>query len=234
MECLQAGKQVKQKTSTKLFNNRNTKQIIISNQQANTTSNILNELPPATNIKPKTVKNAYLKKLQAWGTNHKHFIEKSCNNIWHIDLILRAFPNCTIVITKRDFLDNAISIYNNRFGTIAPYSCSPKEIAHYYACIEYLTEYWTSIFPDIIIVEYEMLTTNPQSQIGPILERVGKSWSDQCLNYHKSRSIVKTASSLQVRKPIYTTAIGYGEKYLEFSNIASKAYRVALQQLSKI
>ena len=196
--------------------------------------NILNELPPATNIKSNTVRNAYLNKLQAWEPSYKNFIEKSCNNIWHIDLIFRAFPNSTVVITKRDFLDNAISIFNHRFGTIAPYSCSPEEIAHYYACIEYLTEYWASVFPNIIIIEYEKLVTNPQPEIDLILTRFGKSWSDQCLNYYKSRSIVKTASSLQVRKPLYTTAIGYGEKYIEFSNAATKAYRTAIQQLTKI
>ena len=77
-----------------------------------------------------------------------------------------------------------------------------------------LMEHWLDLFPEKILeVEYEELVKDTEGQARRILDFVGMEWHDDCLKFYEQKSIVKTASLEQVRKPIYTSSINRWMRY---------------------
>ena len=78
-------------------------------------------------------------------------------------------------------------------------------------------EHWHQVMPgEIYDISYESLTQNPEHEIRKLLAACDLEWQDNCLGFDKSESIVKTASSYQVRQPMYTSSVMLWEKYQEF------------------
>ena len=71
--------------------------------------------------------------------------------------------------------------------------------------------HWARLLPgQIAAVQYEMLVSEPESQIPELLARVGLDVEEACLNFHQTERPVRTASALQVCQPIYRQALaGY-------------------------
>jgi len=74
--------------------------------------------------------------------------------------------------------------------------------------------FWNERFPDNIYnFCYEDLVENQESETRKLLKFCDLEWDEQCLNFHKTKRIVKTASSLQVRKKIYKGSSEAWKKY---------------------
>jgi len=78
-------------------------------------------------------------------------------------------------------------------------------------------EHWKSTLElPIHTVDYEALVSSPESQIRQLVEFIGLHWEDACLQFHRSERIVRTASSGQVRQPIYSSSVGRWRRYEDF------------------
>ncbi|MCB1702976.1 MAG: hypothetical protein KDI14_19360, partial [Halioglobus sp.] len=62
-------------------------------------------------------------------------------------------------------------------------------------------------------VQYEDVVTDLETQVQRILQYLELPWEDACLNFHDTERAVRTASSEQVRQPIYTSGIGFWRNY---------------------
>jgi Sulfotransferase family len=60
----------------------------------------------------------------------------------------------------------------------------------------------------ILDVIYEQVVDDLEGQARPIVDHCGLPWDERCLAFYKSSWAVRTASAVQVRKPIYKSAIG--------------------------
>jgi sulfotransferase family protein len=71
-------------------------------------------------------------------------------------------------------------------------------------------EHWRRVLPPEVIldVQYEELVANFEPQARRIVAHCGLDWDDDCLLFHKTERVVRTASVTQVRQPIYRTSIG--------------------------
>ena len=74
--------------------------------------------------------------------------------------------------------------------------------------------YWNKLFPgEIFTMHYEQIIENPSEKISDLLKFCNVGFEESCLNFHKSKRPVKTASSEQVRQPMYKSGLDYWKNY---------------------
>jgi hypothetical protein len=77
-----------------------------------------------------------------------------------------------------------------------------------------LMDYWRDTLPGFIYDQsYEDLVGSQQEQVSMLLQHCGLDWDDACLDFHKTRRKVKTASNAQVRRPIYNDSVQLWKRY---------------------
>ena len=75
-------------------------------------------------------------------------------------------------------------------------------------------DYWKKLFPnEIFTINYEDIIKNPNERINDLLEFCNVEFEENCLNFYQSKRPVKTASSEQVRQPMYKTGLDYWKNY---------------------
>lgn len=137
------------------------------------------------------------------GSKAKYLINKMLTNYQYMPLIKAMFPNAKIIHATRHPLDMMWSSYKIFFNGDDNYIYNLKESAFQYNIYRELTDYWHSFMgDDVITVQHEKLTKNPEQEIRRLLEYCDLEWSDNCLNFHKQKTTVRTASAEQVRNPI--------------------------------
>ena len=84
----------------------------------------------------------------------------------------------------------------------------------YYRSYEKLMAHWACVLPiPIHEVSYEELVANQEAVSRDLIRYCGLEWDERCLDFHKTRRVVRTASAVQVRKPISADAIGRWKNY---------------------
>lgn len=147
-------------------------------------------------------------------TNIKRIIDKHPLNFLNIGLILMMFPNAKIIHTRRDPLDTCLSCFFQHFTQGQDYSFDLNQLAHFYNDYARLMEHWQMLYPGKILdLEYEKLIENQESESRRLIDYCGLDWEESCLDFHKTRRTVKTASFMQVRQPIYKSSKGRWQKY---------------------
>ncbi len=142
--------------------------------------------------------------------------DKMPGNFWHLGLIASLFPNAKLIHCRRDPLDVCMSIY---FQSFAPdqghdYAWDLREIAHYYNHYRQVMQHWQSVLPGRILdINYDDLIEEPETHARLLIEYCGLDWDPACLEFHKARREVRTASNWQVRQPIYKTSSRRWENY---------------------
>ena len=139
-------------------------------------------------------------------------------NFIFIGMIRLVFPNARIIHCTRDPRDTCISLFKTFFPSGGHHFSYNLDTLYEYHCLyRKLMDHWTGLFgDDIIEVNYETLVRNPESGIRALFDRAGLDFEPQCLEFHKTRRIVRTASAGQVRKPMFTSSIGTWERYKPF------------------
>ena len=94
------------------------------------------------------------------------------------------------------------------------YSYDQEDLAKYYGLYKNLMAFWNEAFPDkIYTASYEKLTIDQEKQTQKLLKYCDLEWEENCLNFHNNKSVVKTTSSLQVRKKIYQGSSDVWKQY---------------------
>ena len=135
--------------------------------------------------------------------------DKMPTNYFNLGLIAAAFPRAKIVYCVRGALDNCVSIYFQNFTVGNPYAWDLFEIGHRYAQHVLLMAHWEQVLPDrIFAIRYERMVREQETSTRELLSYCGLPWDERCLRFFNSIRPVSTASSWQVRQPIYTGSIG--------------------------
>jgi len=141
--------------------------------------------------------------------------DKLPGNFLSIGMIRLVFPNARIIHCTRDPRDTCISLFRTFFPSGGHhFSYNLDVLREYHGLYEKLMDHWYSLFRGSIIeTNYETLVRNPEHGIRNLLRQVGLEFEPECLDFHKTARMVRTASAGQVRKPIFTSSIGSWERY---------------------
>jgi tetratricopeptide (TPR) repeat protein len=163
--------------------------------------------PPAQQGKfsVEAVAENYIRKIKPMIGTHLFVTDKLPFNFEFIGHIKMAFPNAKIIHATRNPMDIVISNYMINFGRDVKFAYDLEEIAKYYTGYKDLMDHWGQLFnKEILEVPYEKIISDQKTYTRKILEYCGLPFHEDTLNFHKNKSVVKTASFVQVRTPIYT------------------------------
>ena len=147
-----------------------------------------------------------------------HVIDKMPSNFFHIGLIHLALPNARIIHAVRNPVDTCVSCFSKLFAAGQYHTYDLAELGRYYRQYQLLMEHWHHVLPPgrILEVRYENIVADLEGQARQIFAHCGLEWHARCLAFHEVQRPVSTASAIQVRQPLYRTAIGRARTYESF------------------
>jgi tetratricopeptide (TPR) repeat protein len=142
------------------------------------------------------------------------FTDKMPSNFMHIGFIHLILPQAVIIDARRDPLDTCVGNFRQLFAQGKNQSYDLHELGEYYLQYLRIMEHWDRILPGRVLkVQYEDVVSDLEAQVRRILRHCGLEFEAACLDFHASSRPVNTASSEQVRQPIYTDAVGFWKHY---------------------
>ncbi len=164
---------------------------------------------PGLNISYKEIGKRYIELAQFAAGKSRFFLDKMPMNYFFIGLIGRALPDARFIHSVRNSMDTCFSVYKQTFGKhFYQYSYDLENTAQHYLLYRELMAFWHEFFPGRILdVHYELLVEQPEDEIRRILDFCDLDWEVNCLNFHKNKTVVDTASASQVRQPLYNTSV---------------------------
>ncbi|UVW36017.1 sulfotransferase [SAR92 clade bacterium H455] len=149
-------------------------------------------------------------------TEAPFFIDKLPNNFLYVGLILLAMPNAKIINTVRNPMDNCFGCFKQLWAEGQNFTYDLEDLGRYYRDYHRLMAHWQAIFGDkIFSVNYEAVVANLETNVQELLDYCGLPMEEQCLRFHETERAVNTASSEQVRQPIYSSAVAYWRHFEE-------------------
>ena len=147
-------------------------------------------------------------------TGRPFFIDKMPNNFAHVGLIHLMLPNARIIDARRHPLACGFSCFKQHFARGQGFSYDLTDIGRYYADYVQLMAHVDEVLPGRVHrVVYEALVADPEPEIRRLLDYCGLPFEAACLSHHRTRRAVRTASSEQVRQPIFTDAVDHWKSY---------------------
>ena len=180
----------------------------------NDSKNYLNNLLDLNKENISSYGNMYIDETRWARKDNNFFIDKMPNNFPHIGLIKMILPNAKIIDARRNPLDGCFSCFKQYFAKGQHFTYDLDDVARYYKDYLKIMKFWNNYFPDDIhTVCYENVINNPEQEVRLMLKYLGLDFEKSCMDFHKSSRPVKTASSEQVRQPIYKSGMNYWENY---------------------
>ena len=156
----------------------------------------------------------YIQFLNGRDDQAQRVVDKLPTNFLHLGFIAALLPNARIVHCRREPLDVCLSIYFQRFAKGHYYAYDFDDIAAYYTEYERLLGHWKKVLPiEILDVQYEELLDDLECESRRLLDYCELNWEEACLAFHRNPRPVRTASSWQVRQPLYQTAKARWKKF---------------------
>ena len=164
------------------------------------------------------IRKQYENELSKFNVNEKIITDKWPLNFRSIGFILSAFPEAKIIHLKRNPTATCWSIYKHYFSNEGNgWAYNLNDLAEFYNLYIELMNYWHDLYPGKIYdISYEELTSNQEKETRKLIQYCDLNWDQNCLNFHKNKRDVKTASSLQVRKKMYKGSSDAWRKYADY------------------
>ncbi len=145
------------------------------------------------------------------------FVDKMPNNFAHIGLVHLILPNAKIIDVRRHPLACCFSLFKQHFARGQGFSYDLIDIGRYYLDYAKLMAHFDAVLPGRIHrVGYEQLVAAPEDAIRSLLAHCGLAFEESCLQFHANPRPVRTASSEQVRQPIYLDSMEQWRHYAEW------------------
>lgn len=147
-------------------------------------------------------------------TDRPLFIDKMPNNWQHIGLIRLILPNAKIIDARRHPLSCCISGWKQHFARGQTFTYDLAEIGRYYCDYVGLMAAYDTQFPGAVHrVIYEDMVADTEVQVRRVLDYLGLPFEPGCLEFYNNDRAVRTASSEQVRQPIFTDGVDHWKAY---------------------
>jgi predicted Zn-dependent protease len=143
-----------------------------------------------------------------------YFIDKMPNNFAYIGLIQLILPNAKIIDARRHPLGCCFSCFKQHFARGQHFTYSLEDIGRYYHNYVGLMSHFDQVLPGRIHrVIYESMIEDTETQVRRLLEYCGLPFEPACLRFYENERAVRTASSQQVRQPIFRAGVDHWRHY---------------------
>lgn len=157
----------------------------------------------------------YIRRLSGGG--FARVTDKMPANFTHLGFIALLLPGARVIHATRDPLDTCLSCYFQHFTAPMPFANKLASLGRYYRGYERLMAHWRQVLPlPMLEVPYEEMVDDHEAMCRKIVEFCGLEWDPVCLQFHKTERTVKTASTWQVRQPLYSTSVARWRHYEAF------------------
>jgi tetratricopeptide (TPR) repeat protein len=156
----------------------------------------------------------YLSDTRVYRTGKARFIDKMPNNFRHLALIHLILPNAKIIDARREPMACCFSNFKQLFASGQQFTYSIEDIARYYRMYVELMAHWDAVLPGKVLrVQHEAVVDDLEGNVRRILDFCGLDFEPACLAFHKTERTVHSASSEQVRRPIYREGVDQWRHY---------------------
>jgi tetratricopeptide (TPR) repeat protein len=166
----------------------------------------------------KRLGSEYIERTRRHRSSSPYFTDKNPNNFVHVGFLHLILPNAKIINAKRHPLDSCYGTYKQLFAQGQPFSYDLIELGEHYLQYQRLMDHWHEVLPGKVLdVQYEQVVADLEGQIRRILDYCELEWEDSCMRFNETNRAVKSASSEQVRQPIYSSSVNtwrYYQKHL--------------------
>lgn len=147
-------------------------------------------------------------------TGRPYFIDKMPNNWMHVGLIRTILPNAHIIDTRRHPVGCCLSMWKQHFARGQGFSYDLGNLARYYRDYEDLMTHFATVMPDMVHrVVYERMVADSEHEIRTLLDYLQLPFEEACVSFWRNDRAVRTASSEQVRQPIFTDAVDHWRNF---------------------
>ena len=147
-------------------------------------------------------------------TDRPFFIDKMPNNWAHVGLIHLMLPNAKIVDARRHPLSCCFSNFKQHFARGQNFTYSLEDLGRYYADYVALMAHFDAVLPARVHrVLYERMVDDTEGEVRRLLDYCGLPFEPACLRFYENDRAVRTASSEQVRQPIFRDAVDHWRHY---------------------
>ena len=156
----------------------------------------------------------YLRRTEIFRSGAPCFVDKNPNNFIYVGILRLALPNAKIINAMRHPLDSCLGSFKQLFASGQPFTYDMTELGEYYLQYRRLMDHWHETLPGFVLdVHYEEVISDLDGQVRRILDFCELPFEEACLRFHETERAVKTASSEQVRRPIYSSSVNLWRNY---------------------
>jgi tetratricopeptide (TPR) repeat protein len=162
---------------------------------------VLQDLKPEEFLK---LGRRYLEDTRGYRTDKPFFVDKMPNNFRHLGLIHLILPNAKIIDARRNAMACCFSNFKQLFASGQEFTYGLEDIGRYYRTYVELMAHWDEVMPGTVLrVEHEDVVEDLEANVRRILNFCGLEFESRCVEFYKTERSIRTASSEQVRQPIF-------------------------------
>jgi len=168
-------------------------------------------LPPA---QLQQLGEQYLEQTRRHRQGAPFFTDKMPNNFAYTGFIKAILPNAKIIDARRHPMDSCLGCFKQHFAKGQTFTYDLFELGEFYLEYERMMSHWHEVLPgEVLRVQYEEVVGDLENQVKRILEFCELPFEESCIRFHETERAVRTASSEQVRQPIYSGSVGTWKRF---------------------
>jgi tetratricopeptide (TPR) repeat protein len=166
---------------------------------------VLKDLKPGDFLR---LGESYLRDTRVYRGEKPRFIDKMPNNFRHLGLIHLILPNARIIDARRNAMACCFSNFKQLFAAGQEFTYGLEDIGRYYRTYVELMAHWDAVLPGKVLrIEHEAVVEDLEGNVRRMLDFCGLDFEPQCVEFYKTERSIRTASSEQVRRPIFKEGI---------------------------
>ena len=155
----------------------------------------------------------HLEKLRACNREALRIVDKTLDNYLYLGLLASLFPRARLIHCRRDLRDVAVSCWMTHFSEVR-WANDQQHMASRFREYQRLMEHWRKVLPaPLLEVDYEETVADLEGAARKLVAWCGLAWEPSCLEFHQTQRPVRTASAVQVRRPVFSTSVGRWKHY---------------------
>ncbi|HEY2339595.1 MAG TPA: sulfotransferase, partial [Steroidobacteraceae bacterium] len=163
------------------------------------------------------------------------FIDKMPNNCFYVGLIHLILPNARIIDARRHPLACCFSCYKQHFARGQNFTYGLEDLGRYYCDYVRFMAHFDAVLPGRVLrVHYERMVEDTEAEVRRLLEYCRLPFEEACLKFYETERAVRTASSEQVRRPIFREGLDQWRHYEPWLNPLKKSLGSTLEAYPEI